>query len=141
MQVQDLVGVWKLVSWEVLNPSQKIARPFGERPVGYLIYHPHGYVTVTVMQSPADVNGMEALFRKWMQPNASALGFFSFCGRFEVAGETVRHHLEVCSIAEWVGQTQVRNCRFEGERLTLGAVEDQSEHRLVWERRRGSEAT
>lgn len=135
MEAQDFLGIWKLVSWEIQNPAtNKVIRPFGKRPSGYLVYHPEMFVTLTVMQSPAEVNGMEVLFRKWLRTDSSALGFFSYCGRFSLKEDLICHHLEICSIDSWIGQTQERHYRFEGNRLILSSTMEQAEHVLTWER-------
>jgi hypothetical protein len=57
----------------------------------------------------------EDLFEGTTEEKAAMMRtFLAYCGRFEVRGETVIHHIEVGSFPNWVGKGHVRSARFEG---------------------------
>jgi hypothetical protein len=64
--------------------------------------------------------------------------YVSYSGRYEVQGDTVIHHVEVCLFPNWVGNDQKRTFQVDGNRLILstplpGGDIQRSAH-LVWER-------
>ncbi len=44
-----LIGAWRLITVEDHQADGSIIYPYGERCLGYLIYHPDGYMSATVM--------------------------------------------------------------------------------------------
>ena len=53
--------------------------------------------------------------------------YFSYCGRYQLRGEEVVHHVEVSLFPNWTGQDQARFYRFDGDRLILSTPP------LLWE--------
>lgn len=51
MDSDALVGTWTLESLEVVDSNGAVDRPFGENPIGYIMYSPEGYMAVAFMQS------------------------------------------------------------------------------------------
>lgn len=47
--------------------------------------------------------------------------YFSYCGRYEVRGENVIHHVEVSLFPNWIGKSQERQYRFAQDQLILSA--------------------
>jgi hypothetical protein len=43
----------------------------------------------------------------------------AYCGRYEVHGDHVVHHIEQSLFPNWVGTSQKRFIELEGDRLTL----------------------
>jgi hypothetical protein len=65
--------------------------------------------------------------------------YVSYCGRYELHGETVLHHVELSLFPNWVGVTQERLVRISGDRLTLSTRPlvlqgRQRTAHLLWER-------
>ena len=50
---EDLVGTWRLVSYEDWDATGKVSRPYGEHPRGYIIFDSTGHVSVNLMRMPA----------------------------------------------------------------------------------------
>ena len=70
---------------------------------------------------------------------AAVEGYVSYCGRYEVNGDKVIHHIEVSLFPNWVGVRQERMYELDGDRLTLSTPlmlvggRRLSTH-LIWER-------
>jgi hypothetical protein len=47
----DLVGTWRLVTWEAHPEGGTLTHPFGPDAVGYIIYTADGFVSATLMRS------------------------------------------------------------------------------------------
>jgi Lipocalin-like domain len=152
VQADELVGTWRLVSWESHRSDGSIVAPFGGAPTtGLIVYSPDGFVSATLMQvdraslgrpvrNSADVaeaagTSVEAAFK----------GYMAYCGRYSLAddGRTVTHHLDCALYPDWVGTDLVRHGTLDGDRLTLTTppidVDGVEQHgRLVWERAAGA---
>ncbi len=123
---ERLLGAWRLVSAEEVHPDGS-SQPFpeyGPHPVGYLMYDATGHMCVTLANSnpphwkdPAKPTDAErALTHKAME---------AYCGTYEVR-EKERQVIHRPELAEWphyIGTDQVRNFRFEGDRLILSLEE------------------
>jgi hypothetical protein len=120
MDARDLIGSWEQVSTEAQDPQGKTVET-NTRVTGLLIYAPDGHVAVSTA-SPAD--------------GAKPATFMSYAGRFDVAGDTVKHHIRFSSNAKLVGSTQLRQARLDGNRLYLTANPSTSGGRAVitWRR-------
>ena len=123
-----LFGTWILVSNEwITSDGEVVQRPFGEEPLGQLIYTADG--SVCAVLASRDRSGEHG-------------GFLAYTGSWELRGDSVVHHVLTGSIPEDAGRDRVRTYSLEGDRLMLTApsrVVDGIEqiHRIVW-RRRGS---
>ena len=138
MEMQSLVGAWRLVSVETRDENGELVRR-GER-TGYLLYSLDGYMSVAFMKEgrpnfkSGDIRGGSA-----EEKIAAVNGYVSYAGRYTVQDDTVVHNIEVSLFPNWVGVSQERVFSFEGSRLTLSTPlmlvggKQLSTH-LVWER-------
>ena len=136
--MQDFLGAWKLVSVETRKEDGEVHRR-GER-VGYLLYNDEGYMSVAFMKrdrpefASGDIRGGTV-----EEKVAAVEGYTSYCGRYEVKGDKVIHHIEVSLFPNWVGVRQERMYKLDGDRLTLSTPlmlvggRRLSTH-LIWER-------
>ena len=46
----SVVGTWRLVSSEGRSSAGDVSRPYGDGPVGLLLYGPDGYMSATLMR-------------------------------------------------------------------------------------------
>lgn len=65
--------------------------------------------------------------------------YLSYCGKYEVQGNKVIHHIEVSLFPNWSGVDQVRFFEFDGNRLSLSTpplllAGKQKTAQLIWER-------
>ena len=123
-------GAWRLVSWENSGADGSVARPFGDNPVGCLLYSEDGHMAVEIMdpdRHPSDPRlPVEAAFSQALsdEDRLAAYGtYLSYCGTYSFFMEEgiVVHHVKAGLIPSWAGSDQVRRFRFEEGRLILGA--------------------
>ena len=98
MKRTDVVGRWRLASYKALAGG-KTFFPMGERAVGVLDYSADGKVSVHIMGE----------------------GYFAYYGDYTVdeAASSVTHHLELASEPAFVGASNLRHARLEGNTLVL----------------------
>ena len=132
-----LCGSWKLVSFELRLPNGDLSYPFGRDAKGYVFYNAQGFMSAAFM-------GAERV-----RPQSADLAdtsktvnydqFNAYCGRFEVKGDRVTHHVEVASLPQWCGIDQERIFKIDGDRLILETppltISSQAPTAyLIWER-------
>ncbi len=135
-----LLGTWQLVSWENRTADGRKTYPFGEDAKGLIVYGDDGYMFVAIMAANRTPFGTEDLFGGSLEENAKAAEtYVSYCGRYELHGETVIHHVELSLFPNWVGVDQERVISVTSDRLelrtrpTLFGGTEQTAH-LVWAR-------
>ena len=140
MASNPLIGTWKLVSWENRSLDGQVTYPLGEDAVGYISYTQDGYVFVSMMRSDRREFTSGDLLRASAQEKAHAAEtYVTYCGRYDLRGNTVVHHVELSLFPNWVGVDQERLVEIAGNRLTVSTrpmlLEGiQRSGHLVWER-------
>jgi hypothetical protein len=120
MNSMALVGTWTLESWEVADADGAADQPFGPHPVGYITYGPDGYMAVSFMPpgrkpfAAADILGGTPA-----EKCAAIETYISYCGRYEIKGDRVYHHIQASLFPNWSGVTQERIVRLDGDTLRL----------------------
>jgi hypothetical protein len=139
----NLVGTWRLESWENRSVDGEISYPLGKDATGYImynLYNPDGYMFVAIMRPHRANFAAGDLLTGSMQEKAHAAEtYVSYCGRYEFQGDTVVHHADLSLFPNWVGVVQERLVEVRGDRVTLstrpmllGGVQ-RSAH-VIWER-------
>ena len=135
-----LVGTWKLVSAvsEDLATSQQ-TNIYKGTPVGFITYGVDGRVMTIIVDSErkkptaniATAAEAEALFRSMA----------AYAGTYTVKGNQVIHVPDVSWNETWTGTDQIRDYKFDGERLLLATAPSpnpftgkMSVRTLVWEK-------
>jgi Lipocalin-like domain len=135
-----LVGTWKLISAvsEDLSTGQK-TNIYKGTPVGFLTYGTDNRVMTIVVDSVrkkpaanvATAVEAEALFRSMA----------AYAGTYTVKGNQVIHVPDVSWNETWTGTDQIRDFKFDGERLLLATAPSpdpftgkKSVRALVWEK-------
>ena len=130
---QKLIGTWKLESYTAYpTPTSNIQRPtypMTKNVTGFIMYTPDGYMSAQFLipgqQSFRRGTGEEA---QWAEAGKR---FFAYSGPYYISNEghgreeILRHTFQVCNLPGWIGDIQIRTCRFEenGEVLVLGSEE------------------
>src|SRR5262249_29969100 len=115
------VGTWKLIDVEQRNAAGQPISPSpnaGSNRLGYLVYDPARYVTVTIMPVGRKKNvGPQATDAEAL---AAITGYSAYFGTFTVnqAEGTVTHHLQG-SLNPGMSADQKRFFEVSGNRLTL----------------------
>jgi lipocalin-like protein len=135
-----LLGTWKLVSAvsEELATGQK-TNIYRGTPVGFITYGADGRVMTIIVDSDrkkpaanvATAAEAEALFRSMA----------AYAGTYTIRGNQVIHRPDASWNETWTGSDQIRDYRFEGERLLLATAPSpnpftgkMSVRTLVWEK-------
>jgi Lipocalin-like domain len=140
MTANPLIGTWRLVSWENQSVDGQVSYPFGQDTLGYLLYTPAGYMFVALMRPHrTDFVSGDLLKGSPEEKIKAAETYISYCGQYEVQGDTVIHHVELSLFPNWSGGDQERLIELAGNRLILSArpmlLEGRQQiARLVWER-------
>ena len=140
MTKNRLVGTWKLVSHETRGADGSVHYAFGENPVGYIMYGQDGYMHAALMKANRPRVSHDLLPLTTTEEKAWAATYFeSYCGKYEIKGNKVFHHVEVSLNPNWPGQVLEREVRLEGDNLTLVSPPFSLfgityTHRLVWKR-------
>ena len=140
MERESFIGTWRLVSFEVRSVDGEVSYPHGEDAVGYIIYDANGYMSVAVMAAGRPAFASDDFSGGSTEEKAAAFdSYISYCGRYEVRGDRIIHHVEVSLLPNWIGGVQERILAFNGNRLSLSTEpllfggKQQSAH-LIWER-------
>lgn len=133
----QLMGTWKLVSYvETPVDGAPTRFPFGDKPVGILMYTPDGFVSAQLMRPDRQIASGP------MEYADAGIGYLAYSGPFQLdeATATLTHSMRVSLFPGWVGQTQARLLKLDGDRLELTTVVPSVSHgvrvlsRLMWER-------
>lgn len=133
---EGLVGVWKLVSWQVIVDDQPPQDVFGLHPKGYLILTPEGRaiaLTTAESRAPGMGDAERAALHKSM---------LAYSGRYRIEGQDFITRVDVSWNEEWNGSEQRRHFRIDGDRLFIESVPASSIvfpgkmdfRRIVWKR-------
>jgi len=122
----ELIGTWKLVSYVETSVDGSLKRfPLGEKPQGILIYAPDGYMSAQLMHPRRRNFASGDRFNGTAQEYAEeAIGYLAYSGPFHVdeATGTLTHSMSVSLFPGWVGQTQPRVVKLEGNHLELSTA-------------------
>ena len=137
---RELVGAWRLVSWENRAADGQITYPMGADALGYLLYSADGHFSVTISRRGRPGFAAGDLLGGSIEEKARAMeGLVAYAGRYRFLGDRVIHHVELSLFPNWVGSDQERWVELAEDRLILSAsplllAGKQQVPRLVWER-------
>ncbi|WP_338639547.1 lipocalin-like domain-containing protein [Burkholderia pyrrocinia] len=122
---EQLVGAWRLVSYEVRpRDGSAVAYPLGRDVRGWILYTPDGYMSAQLMAAgrppytDGDLHGGTADERA-----TAARGYIAYSGPFRVDDDgTLTHEMDVSLYPNWIGNVQQRVVMLDGDRLQLGTA-------------------
>jgi hypothetical protein len=123
--MSPLVGTWRLVEdWDRERPTDPKTYPFGERPLGYIVYDGTGHVFVQfTCDPPLPRMESEALDRAdAVQLHETVGNYVAYLGTYTVDWQrkVVVHHVEADSRREYTGTEQERPFKLSGDELMIG---------------------
>jgi hypothetical protein len=135
-QTDALVGIWKLISWQVIGENQETQDVFGSNPKGYLIITREGRMMALNVAESRN-GGMGDAERAALHKSMLA-----YTGKVRVEGNDFITTVDVSWNEIWSGTEQRRHFRIEGDRLFIETEPAPSivfpgktdYRRLVWER-------
>ncbi|MFY1830961.1 lipocalin-like domain-containing protein [Myxococcus fulvus] len=122
MLKDELVGAWKLVSLENVQPDGRRNHPFGIHLLGRLMYDAQGNMSVQLMRRDrAPFESPDPLASQAEETKAAMDGSAVYFGTYSVDEETrvVSHAIEGSLFPNWTGSVQRRHALVEGEKLSL----------------------
>ena len=140
--LSDLVGTWRLVSYEARASSGEIRYPLGQHLIGQLFYDQQGNMSAHVMRvdratfiSDDSGSGTDAEVRAAFEGHTSYFGTYTI----DSSARTVTHHVHGSSYPNWIGHDQIRSYRIDGSHLVLSTPSilfrgESLEYILTWER-------
>lgn len=118
----ELVGAWSLVSVRARSEDGEERLPFGEKPVGQLLYAASGHMALVLMSTgrPRFASG-DPMAGTPDELRQAFEGFEAYAGTFEVDVDdgSILHRAQVCRFPNWEGGTQFRFFELNGDRLEL----------------------
>ncbi len=119
---EDLVGLWRLVSFEAAGPDGRTVRPFGTDAIGYITYGANGFMSMHLSAKDRPLSSAPNIIEASPKEKESmAESCLSYCGSYEVVGGKVHHHVEVCTFPNYVGKILIRDYRIEHDTLQLSS--------------------
>ena len=135
------VGTWKLVSFEIRFADGSVRRPFGDDPVGTLMYDDKNGFAAQVMRPNRRAFESNDLRRGTPEEIKEAFeGYAAYFGPYEVKDyKTVIHKVKGSLFPNWIGDDQIRYYKFFENYLELSAPSMQAADVtftgvLTWER-------
>ncbi len=150
MESTGLIGIWRIVSYELKTANGRVTRPFGSSPQGYIIYTAEGLMSVAIMpkwerqptrQRDKVVNPYSVLswlswrrLRRLARFLFAATRYISYSGRYTVVEDTVIHHIDVSHLQSLIHTDQTREFHIHANSLVLVARICGTSQYFVWER-------
>jgi lipocalin-like protein len=120
--IPNLVGTWRLVSYQARTSAGETRYPLGQHVVGQLFHNVRGNMSAHVMRvdrptfaSDDSGSGTDTEVRAAFEGHASYFGTYTI----DPSARTVTHHVRGASYPNWVGHKQVRYYRIDGVHLVL----------------------
>ena len=109
-----LIGVWKLVSYEVeVQATGQKGPVMGNHPTGYAVFTPEGRVFFVF-------TGEERKPAKTDQERAALLNtLVAYTGTYRLEGDKWITKVDVAWNPDWVGTEQVRSYKIDGDQLQV----------------------
>mgnify|MGYP001812168809 CR=1 FL=1 len=122
MREDNLVGTYKLVSWENRHESGEVSYPLGADAQGYIHYAEDGYMFVHIMAANRKAYSDGALFGgETSETVEGANSHISYCGTYRIEDDDVIHSVQISSFPNWASTEQRRHFEFQNGNLSLSA--------------------
>jgi hypothetical protein len=134
---RQLIGSWRLVTWEVCDADGTVTRPLGAGEVGQLMYDEGGRMSAQLMQPDQPRFASDNPRQATPEEKARAWSdYFGYFGTYTIDehARAVTHHIEGSWFPNLVGEAQKRYYRFDGEQLVLNATTAWGEVLIIWEK-------
>src|SRR5579862_39754 len=122
MLKDQFVGTWKLAGTEFRGSDGTLYYPYGKEASGFIIYDADGHMAVQIMGSDRPRFASDDM--QGGSPDEAKAAFdryIAYFGTYTVdeTQSRVIHHMQGALLPNWVGRDQIRQFKFEGNRLTL----------------------
>lgn len=127
--MNDLVGTWRLLEVRAQDANGEPMPPsYGPVPIGMVMFHPGGRMVCALCDG-----------RVALPVDSAAREYVSYGGAYTYDGKTLVTRVDITSDARRMGGDEVRQVRFDGERLVLTPPPREwygktQSRELIWER-------
>jgi hypothetical protein len=124
----DIVGTWRLVAATARDAAgNSLPTPFGPQGMGRVVFNADGRMMAVLCDGRPHL------------PQGTMRDYSSYCGNYTFDGSTLVTKVDAASDPARIGTDQVRDVRFEGDRMILRPPPRQSaggpeQRELTWER-------
>ena len=124
----DIVGTWRLVAAVARDAAgRSLPSPYGPRAMGRVVFDADGRMMAVLCDGRQDM------------PAAMSRDYSSYCGNYTFDGSRLITRVDAASDPSRIGSDQIRDVRFEGERMVLRppprqTADGQEQRELTWER-------
>jgi len=120
MSIDQFLGTWKLVSWQIPGEDGTPHFPLGRGAKGLIVYAPDGYMFAALMApGRQEFAGSDPFGGSAYESLSAMRGYHTYCGRYRLEEGCVVHTVEMALWPNMLGSKQVRYYRFEGDLLIL----------------------
>jgi hypothetical protein len=129
--MSSFIGAWRLLSFEERGPDGSVTHPYGDDPIGFLVYDPSGRMSVQIMRRDRPALSGDPQHASPDEIKSAVEGFTAFFGAYEIdeARQVVIHHVEGHLLPNSVGKNLERRFEFSGDRLILRPTDNRT---IVW---------
>jgi hypothetical protein len=118
----QLIGTWKLMSYEDRSAGTPPEYPYGINPVGLLIYDETGHMAIQIMKTPPPKVASGDEYKVTPQEKRALIdGYVAYFGTYTVDWKkrvvTVISQGDLYSV--YIGRREERPFELDGDRLTL----------------------
>ena len=132
IQRHDILGSWSLVrTYETLDGVETGLEPVGAGAYGYIIYTPDNRVSVLIAYGGRTLMSKGLYDSTDAETADSARKFTAYGGTFDIDGDIIVHHLDICLYENHRGTDYVRHATRAGDRLTLSMPSAVTERGVV----------
>ncbi|HVY97938.1 MAG TPA: lipocalin-like domain-containing protein [Dongiaceae bacterium] len=117
-QPNPLLGTWRVESFE-RRENGALVQPLGSPPAGYAVFDETGHAFVQLGRATTPDRS----------PKEIAQSLMAYFGPYAIDGDQLTVTVEASNMAAYIGSTQVRRFRRDGDALTIG-VEGQYQAKL-----------
>jgi len=119
LNLEQFVGCWKLISHEFKTPEGRVFHPWGDDPVGSVIFDAKGNFSAQIMRRDRKTFASESPTPE--EAKAAYVSYMAYYGTFEINAEDgiLLNHVEGALNPDWVGGDQIRYFEFSDDKITL----------------------
>jgi hypothetical protein len=136
--MKHFIGTWTLIKCVAIQQDGKITFPYGEKPIGQILYDSKGNMMVEIMNQEIKKFKNDNPFQGIPEEIVPAYnGFLAYYGTYKILADLnlIIHNIKACSFPNWVGQNQKRRFEFEDNKLILTTPAINSvQFELTWEK-------
>jgi hypothetical protein len=117
---EQLVGRWRLVSLVARAADGSLAFPLGRDAEGSLLYTAGGWMATQVGSADRErFTTEDPIGANEAERAAGFSSYLAYCGRYDVDGDVITHHVVMSWFPNWVGTEQSRSFELVGDELLL----------------------